>query len=239
MGTVRNFIFLGSKFTALVTTAMKRPLLLGRKAMTNLDVILKSRDIILPTKVHLVKAIVFPVGMYGYESWTITKAECWRIDAFELWCWRRLESPLDLKDIKPVSIKGNQSWIFIGRTNAKAEAPILWLPDVENWLLGKDPDVGKDWRQKEKGMAEDEMVGWQSNWYSMDMSLNKLWELVMDKGSLVCRSPWVHKESDGTQRLNWTELRELRQEHCCRKAGRGRGGQGHGLNCVSQKFMKA
>ena len=222
-----------------MTTAMKRPLLLGRKAMTNLDIILKSRDIILPTKVHLVKAIVFPVGMYGYESWTITKAECWRIDAFELWCWRRLESPLDLKDIKPVSIKGNQSWIFIGRTNAKAEAPILWLPDVENWLLGKDPDVGKDWRQKEKGMAEDEMVGWQSNWYSMDMSLNKLWELVMDKGSLVCRSPWVHKESDGTQRLNWTELRELRQEHCCRKAGRGRGGQGHGLNCVSQKFMKA
>ena len=160
----------------------------------------------MPTKVHLVKAIVFPVVMYGYESWTITKAECWRIDAFELWCWRRLESPLDLKDIKPVSIKGNQSWIFIGRTNAKAEAPILWLPDVENWLLGKDPDVGKDWRQKEKGMAEDEMVGWQSNRYSMDMSLNKLWELVMDKGSLVCRSPWVHKESDGTQRLNWTEL---------------------------------
>ena len=104
--------------------------------------------------------MVFPVVMYGCETWTVKKAECLRIDAFELWCWR-LESLLDYKDIKPVSIKGNQSWIFTGRTNAKAEAPILWLPDVENWLLRKDSDAGNDWRWEEKGTTEDEMVGWQ------------------------------------------------------------------------------
>ena len=94
--------------------------------MTNLDSILKSRDITLSTKVHLVKAMVFPVVMYGSESWTIKKAECQRIDAFELWCWRSLESPLDFKEVKAVNPKGNQSWIFIGRTDAEAEAPILW-----------------------------------------------------------------------------------------------------------------
>ena len=85
----------------------------------------KSRDITLPTKICLVKAMVFPVVMYGCESWTIKKAECQRIDAFELWCWRKLLSPLDCKDIKPVNPKGNQSWIFFGRTDAEAEAPIL------------------------------------------------------------------------------------------------------------------
>ena len=100
--------------------------------MTNLNSIFKSRDIILPTKVHLVKAIVFPVVMYGCESWTTEKAECRRIDAFELWCWRNLESPLDCKEIQPVHPKGNQSFrIFTGRTDAEAEAPILWLPDAK------------------------------------------------------------------------------------------------------------
>ena len=97
--------------------------------MTNLDSILKSRDITLPTKVHLVKAIVFPVVMYGCESWTIKKAEHRRNDAFELWCWKRLESPLDCKEIQPVHHKGDQSWVFIGRTDAEAETPILWPPD--------------------------------------------------------------------------------------------------------------
>ena len=97
--------------------------------MTNLDSILKSRDITLPTKVHLVKAMVFPVVMYGCESWTIKKAEHRRINAFELWCWRRLESPLDCKEIQPVHPKGDQSWVFIGRTHAEAETPILWPPD--------------------------------------------------------------------------------------------------------------
>ena len=96
--------------------------------MTNLDSTFKSRDITLPTKVRLVKAIVFPVVMYGCESWTVKKAECRRIDAFELWCWRRLESPLDCKEIQPVHSEGDQSWVFIGRTDGKAEAPILWSP---------------------------------------------------------------------------------------------------------------
>ena len=94
--------------------------------MTNLDSILKSRDITVPAKVCLVKAMVFPVVMYGCESWTVKKAEHRRIDAFELWCWRRLESPLDFREIQPVHSKGDQSWVFIGRTDAKAETPILW-----------------------------------------------------------------------------------------------------------------
>ena len=94
--------------------------------MTSLDSIFQSRDIILPTKVHLVKAMVFPVVMYGCESWTVKKAERRRIDAFELWCWRRLESPLDRKEVQPVHSKGDQSWVFIGRTDADAETPILW-----------------------------------------------------------------------------------------------------------------
>ena len=105
---------------------LKRRLLLGRKVMTNLDSIFKSRDITLPTKVHLGKAMVFPVVMYGCESWTIKKTECQRIDAFEMWCWRRLlKSPLDCKEIQPVNPQGNQSWIFNGRTDAEAEAPIF------------------------------------------------------------------------------------------------------------------
>ena len=102
--------------------------------------------------------MVFPVVMYGCESWTIKKAERQRINAFELWCWRRLLGPLDCKEIKPVNPKGNQSWIFIERTDT--EALILWPPDVKNWLIWKDPDARKDWRHKEKGMIEDEMVGW-------------------------------------------------------------------------------
>ena len=111
METVGDFIFLGSKITVggECSHEIKRCLLLGRKAMTNLDSILKSRDITLPTKVCLVKAMVFPVVMYEYESWTIKKAECKRTDAFELWCWRTLESPLDYKKIKPVNLEGNQS----------------------------------------------------------------------------------------------------------------------------------
>ena len=100
--------------------------------MTNLDSIFKSRDVTLPTKVHLVKAMVFKAVMYGCESWTVKKAECRRIDAFELWCWRRLESPLDCKEIQPVHSKGDQSWIFFGRNDAKAETPVLWLPHAKS-----------------------------------------------------------------------------------------------------------
>ena len=128
--------------------------------MTNLDSILKSRNINLPTKVCLVKAMVFPVVMNGCESWTIKKTEHWRIDFSELWCWRRLKSCLDCKEIQLVHPKGNQSWIFTGRTDAEAETPILWPPDAKNWFTLKDPDAGKDRRQEENGMTEDEMVGW-------------------------------------------------------------------------------
>ena len=141
-----------------------RRLLLGRKAMTKLGSILKSRDITLPTNVHLVKAMVFPAILYGCESWTIKKAKSRRIDGFELWCWRRLltakRRPLDSKEIQPVHPKGNQCWIFIGRTDDEAETPILWPPDAKSWLIGKDPDAGKDWGWVEKGTTEDEMVGW-------------------------------------------------------------------------------
>ena len=102
----------------------------------------------------------FPVVMYGCESWTIKKAECQRTDAFELWCWRRLLRVSSMARLSNQSILGNQSWILSGRTDAEAEAPILWPPDAKNWPIGKDPDAGKDWRWEEKGMTGDEMVGW-------------------------------------------------------------------------------
>ena len=126
--------------------------------MTNLGSIFKSRDITVPTKVCLIKAMVFPVVMYGCESWTVKKAECQRTDAFELWCWRRLESPLDCKEIQPVHPKGDQSRVFIGRTDAETETPILWPPMQRVDSLEKT-NTGRDWGQ-EKGMIEDEMAGW-------------------------------------------------------------------------------
>ena len=132
--TVSDFIFLVSKITADgdCSHEIKRHLLLGRKIMTNLDSIFKGRDINLPTKVHLVKAMVFPVVIYGCESWTVKKAECQRIDAFELWCWRTLESSMDCKEIQPVHSKGDQPWVFFGRNDAKAETPVLWPPHVQS-----------------------------------------------------------------------------------------------------------
>ena len=162
MKTMRLY-FLGSKITADgdCSHEIKSCLLPGRKAMTNLDSILKSRDITLLTKVCLVKSMVFPVVTYGCESWTIN--ESWGPKNWCFWTMvleKTLESPLDCKEIKPVHPKGNQSWIFIGRTDAEAETPILWPPDVKNWLNGIDPDAGKDWRREEKGTTEDEMVGW-------------------------------------------------------------------------------
>ena len=132
-GNKADFIFLSSKITADgdCSREIKRCLLLERKAMTNQDSVLKSRDITLPTKVRLVKAIVFPVVLYGCESWTIKKAEHRIIDTFELWCWKRLLRVLwTAKEIQPVNAKGNQSRIFIGST--EAEAPILWAPDAKN-----------------------------------------------------------------------------------------------------------
>ena len=137
----------------------------------------------------------------------------WELDCKESWVpknwffWtvvleKTLESPLDCKKIQPVHPKGNQSWIFTGRTDAEAETPILWWPDVKNWLTGKDPDCGKDWRREEKGMTENEMVGWH-HWLNGH-------EFVMGvgdgQGGLACCSPWSRKESDTTEQLNWTEL---------------------------------
>ena len=133
--TVADFILRGSIITADgdCSHEIKRRLLLGRKVMTNLDSILKSRDIALSTKFCLVKAMLFPVVIYEYENWTIKRAEDQRIDAFELWCWEEtLESPLDCKEIQPVHPKGDQSWVFIGRTDVEAETPILWPPDVKS-----------------------------------------------------------------------------------------------------------
>ena len=161
METVIDFIFLGSKITADgdCSHEIKRCLLLGRKTMTKLDSILKSRDITLPTKVRLVK------GFSSSHVW-MWKLDCKESWAPKNWCFwtvvleKTPESPLDCKEIQPVHPKGNQPWIFTGRTDAEAETPILWPPDVKNWLIWKDPDAGKDWGQDEKGMTEDEMVGW-------------------------------------------------------------------------------
>ena len=128
--------------------------------------------------------------------------------ALKNWCFwtmvleKTLESSLDSKEIKPVHPKGNQSWIFIVRTDAKAETPILWPPYVKNWFIGKDPDVGKDWRQEEKGMTEDEMVGWLTQWTWVWANSRSWWWTEKP----VCCSPWGHKELDMTEWLNWTEL---------------------------------
>ena len=133
-GTVTDFILGGSKVTSDgdCSHEIKRRLLLGRKVMANQQSMLKSRDITLLTNIHLVKAMVFPVVMYGCESWTIKKAEHQRIDAFELSCWRRLLSPLDCKEIQPVHPKGDPSWVFFGRTDVEAETPILWPPHAKS-----------------------------------------------------------------------------------------------------------
>ena len=156
---------------------IRRWLLLGRKAMINLASVLKSIDITLSTKVHTVKVMVFLVVMYGWESWTIRKAELWRTDVFELWCWRRLESIWDSKENKPVNIKGNQPWI----------------------LIGKDPDAGKDLRQKEK-----RATGW-DDWMDHQCDGHELGKTLGDaegQENLMCCSAWGHKESDTTWWLN-------------------------------------
>ena len=160
--TVTDFIFLGSKITANgdCSHEIKRRLFLGWKAMTNLDSILKCRDYFANKGLHS--------QSYGFSSshvwmWELDHKEGW---VPKNWCFwtvvleKTLESPLDCKEIKPVNPKGNQPWVFIGRTDGEAEAPILWPPDAKNWLIWKDPDAGKDWRQEEKGMREDEMVVW-------------------------------------------------------------------------------
>ena len=182
---------------------LKDALLLGRKIYDQTRHQLKSRDTSLPTKFPLVKAMVFPVVMYGCESWTVKKAEHWRIDAFELWCWRRLLNPLDCKEIQLVHPKGDQSWVFIGRTGIEAENPIPWPPDAKSWLTGKDSVAGRDWGQ-EKGMTGHEMAGWHHwlNGHEFEWTPG-----VCDgQGGLMCCDLRGCKELDRTERLNWTEL---------------------------------
>ena len=173
METVADFILLGSIITVDGECSHEiQTLTPWRKAMTNLDSILKSRDITLPTKVCIIKATVFPGVMY--RCWELDHKEGWTL---KNWCFltvvlqKTLESPL--RETKPVNPKGNQHWISTGRTDIEAEALILWCTDVKSQLIGKDPDAGKDWRDEEKGAAEDEMVGWHHrlNGYDFEQTL--------------------------------------------------------------------
>ena len=206
METVTDFIFWGSKITADgdCSLEIKRRLLLGRKVMINLDSILKSRDIINKGPSS---------QSYGFSSslvwmWELNHKESW---ALKNWCFwtveleKTLESPLDCKDIQPVHSKRNQSWIFFGRTDAEAETPILWPPDAKNWLIWKDPDPGKDWRQEEKGTTEDEMVWWHHQLDGHEFEHTP--GVGEGQGSLECCNPWCCKESDMTEGLNWTGAR--------------------------------
>ena len=176
--------------------------------MTYLNRLLKIKDITLPKTIRLFKAMVFPVVMYGCESWNVKKAECWRIDAFELWCWRRLESPLDCKEIQPVHPKGNQSWMFIGRTDVEAETPntlATWCEELTHW---KRPWCWERLKAGGEGMTKHELVGWhqQCSGYEFKQAPG-----VGDgQGSLAHSSPWDCKMSDTTEQLNW--IRTLRAE---------------------------
>ena len=169
-----------------------RRLLLGRKVMTNLDSIFKSRDITLPTKVRLVKT-----GFSSGHVW-IWELDCEESWVPKNWCFwtvmleKTLDSPLDCKEVQPVHSKGDQSWVFFGRTDAKAEAPVLWPPHVKSWLIGKDSDAGRDWGQEEKGMMEDEMAGWH-HW--LDGRESEWTPGIGDgQGGLECCDSWGHKE---------------------------------------------
>ena len=207
MKTVRDFIFLGSKITADgdCSHEIKRCLLIGRKAMTNLNSISKSRDLTLPTKVHLSQS-------YGFSSshvwmWELDYKESW---VPKNWCFwtvvleKTLESPLDCTEIQPVHPKGDQSWTFIGWTDAEDETPILWPPNVKNWLTWKDPDAGRDWVQEEKGRQSMRWLDGITD--SMDMSLSELRELVMDREARRAEIHGVTKIGhDWVTELNWTE----------------------------------
>ena len=196
METVTGFIFLGSKISAGgdCSHKIKRCLLLGRKTMTNLDSIFKNRGITLLTEVCLVKAKVFPLVVCGCVSWTRKKAECQRIDAFELWCWRRLlrvswtarrSNQSILKEISPeYSLEGLM---------LKLKLQYFEPPDAKNWLIGKDPDAGKDWRQEDKGITEDEMVIWH---HRLDgHEFGQALGVDSGQGGPANFSPWGHKES--------------------------------------------
>ena len=202
-------IVLGSKITADgdCSHEIKRHLLLGRKAMTNLDSILKSIDITLPAKVHLNQSDGFSRVMYGCESWTEKKAECWRIIAFELWCWRKLSR------VPWTARRSNQSILKEISPGCSLEGLMLKLKlqyfghlmQSVDWLIGKDPDAGRDWGQEEKGTTEDEMAGWH-HW--LDGHEFGWTPGVGDgQGGLACCDSWGHNESDTTEQLNWTEMK--------------------------------
>ena len=201
--TVTYFIFMGSKITvdSDCSHEIKRHSLLGRKAITYLDSVLKSRDITLPAKLHLVKAMVFPVVMYRCESWTWKKAEHWRIYAFKLWCWRRLlRVPWTARRSNQLIQKGINPKYSLEGLMLKLNLQYLGcLFDAKSWLIGKDPDAGKDWRQ-EKGATEDEMVGWHHrlNGHESEQTVGD----SEGQKSLTCCSSWGCKELDTTERLN-------------------------------------
>ena len=206
METVVDFI-LEAKSLQMVTAAMKfRRLLLGRKAMTNLDSILKS--CLFNFTWHNFANKSPSSQSYVFSSshvwmWELDYKESWAPKNWYFWTVvqvKTLESPMDCEEIQPVHPKGSQSWIFIGRTDVEAENPILCPPDVKNWLIGKVPDAGKDWRQEEKGMTEDEMVGWHHQFDGHD--LEQALGVGDGQGSLACCSPWGCKESDTTEWLN-------------------------------------
>jgi len=198
MGKQWQTIFLGSKITVVgdCSHEIKRPLLLGRNAMTNLDSLLKSRDVTLPTKVH-----------WSYDFCN-SYVWMWELDhkegcVLKNWCFwtvvleKTCESPLDCKELKPVNPKGDQPWIFIAMTDAEAEALVLWPPDAKSWLIGKDSDPGQDRRQEEKGTKEDEMVGWYHRLNGREFEQAP--GIGEGQGSLACCH---HKESDMTEWLN-------------------------------------
>ena len=197
MEAVKDFIFMGSKITldGDYSHEINRCLLLGKKTYD------KPRQHILKQRHYFADKGLYSQS-YSFSSchvwmWELDHKEGW---VPKNWCFwnvvleKTLESPLDCKEIKPVNLKGNQSWIFIGETDAEAEAPILWPPDAKSWLIGKDPDAGKDWGQEEKGITEDEMVGWHHRLYGHEFEQAP--GVGVGQGSLMCCSPWVHKESD-------------------------------------------
>ena len=208
---VADFIFLGSKITADgdCSNQIKRHLLIGRKVMTNLDSILKSRDITLPTKVHLVKAMVFPVVMFVCESWIQSNflyKESW---VLKNWCFwtvvlgKTLESLLDCKEINQSILNEISPGCSLEGLILKLKLQYQWPPDAKNWFIWKDPDAGKDWGQEEKVTTEDEMVGWHHQLNGRGFGWTP--GVGDGQGGLVCCGSWGLKELDTTEQLNWTE----------------------------------